>query len=123
MSENHLDRSTIERRDSGPTSATLYVHIGAASRIRVDAIPAENRVVLDIGDESRATLHLFINAHDLDRLHAVLDEASIDLGRPIPSAAQAAPDAYASGWDAAIAFCQTSTDEPIPAAAKGGPHV
>jgi len=123
MSENHLDGSTRRERvrDAGPTTATLFVHVGAASRLSVQAIPAENRVVLDIGDESRATLHLFLSGPDLDRLHGVLDEASVDLGRPVPSAAEAAPEAYASGWDAAIAFCDASTGEPVAASAPGGP--
>jgi hypothetical protein len=123
MSENHLDGITRHDRvgDPGPTTATLFVHVGAASQLSVQAIPAENRVVLDIGEESRSTLHLFLSGPDLDRLHAVLDEASLDLGRPIPSAAEAAPEAYASGWDAAIAFCDASTDEPVPVSAPGGP--
>ena len=81
MSENHLDGSTRRDRvpDTGPTTATLFVHVGAASRLSVEAIPAENRVVLDIGDESRSTLHLFLSGPDLHRLHAVLDEAVADL--------------------------------------------
>jgi hypothetical protein len=123
MSENHLERSTLIDRvpDPGPTTATLFVHAGAATRLSVQAIPAENRVVLDVGEDSRSTLHLFLSGPELDRLHALLDEASLDLGRPVPSAAEAAPEAYASGWDAAIAFCDASIGEPVPASATGGP--
>jgi hypothetical protein len=122
MSENHLERSTLtdRLRDPGPTTATLFVHVGAATRLSVQAIPAENRVVLDVGEDSRSTLHLFFSSPDLDRLHALLDEAFLDLGRPVPAAAEAAPEAYACGWDAAIAFCD-STGEPVPASVPGGP--
>ena len=123
MSENHLDGITRRDRvaDPGPTTATLFVHVGAATRLSAQPIPAENRIVLDIGEGSRSMLHLFLSGPDLDRLHTILDEASLDLGRPVPSAAEAAPEAWASGWDAAIAFCDASTDEPVPASAPGGP--
>jgi hypothetical protein len=124
MSENHLGCSTTaadDARPAQPTAVGLYVHVDAASVLDVRAIPAENRVVLEIGAESPATVYLFLNAADLDRLHALVDETFLDLGRPAPCAAHAAREAYASGWDAALAFCESATDVPVPAAAQGGP--
>jgi len=123
MSENHLGRTAAaaDRPRESSTSATLFVHVKPATTLDVVAHRGENRVVLRMGDESHASLALFVDGPDLDRLHALLDEASLDLGRPVPSAAEAAPEAYASGWDAAIAFCDASTDEPVPASAPGGP--
>ena len=122
MSENHLGRTAAaaDRPRESSTSATLFVHVKPATTLDVVAHRAENRVVLRLGDESHASLALFVDGPDLDRLHALLDEASLDLGRPVPSAAEAAPEAYASGWDAAIAFCE-SAGEPVPASAPGGP--
>ena len=121
MSENHLGCSTTAADESAqPTTAGLYVHVDTASVLDVRAIPAEGRVVLEIGAESPAALYLFLNVADLDRLHAIVDEAFLDLGRPAPCAAHAAPEAYASGWDAALAFCDAATDEPAPATARGG---
>ena len=123
MSENHLGRTAAaaDRPRESSTSATLFVHVKPATTLDVVAHRSENRVVLRLGDESHASLVLFVDGPDLDRLHALLDEASLDLGRPVPSAAEASPEAYASGWDAAIAFCDASADEPVPATAPGGP--
>jgi len=74
-------------------------------RAKRPAIPGENRVVLDIG-RIHVQLHLFLSGRT-STASSGLDEAS-STGPPDPSAAEAAPEAYASGWDAAIAFCDAS---------------
>ena len=61
MSENHLGCSTTGVDESAqPTTAGLYVHVDTASVFDVRAIPAEGRVVLEIGAESPAALYLFL---------------------------------------------------------------
>ncbi len=73
MSENHLGRTAAaaDRPRESSTSATLFVHIKPATTLDVVAHRTENRVVLRLGDESQASLVLFVDGPDLDRLHAL----------------------------------------------------
>jgi len=67
---------------------------------------------------------------DLAAMHRLVDALAEIIGRdgqpahklvPAADAAEAASEAYASGWDAAIDSIEIATDEPIPAHTPGVP--
>jgi hypothetical protein len=90
----------------------MYVHIGKDTVLRVHNVYRdEDRVVLKLGD-SPTDVCLFLDAVELERLHDVVHEALGELGHSTP--AQSTHEAYAAGWDAALSFVQTSTNEPVP---------
>ncbi len=93
------------------TGVGVNLHLHRESVLDVRAYPDEDRVTLSIGEHA-AKITVFIDGDDLARLYELLDDAAFKLGRSLSDTAN---DAYASGWDAAIAWVQTSTGEPVPA--------
>ncbi len=120
MSENLNERTNLQgQRLARMATSDLHVYVYRDTTVSVTAVPAENRVVLGLG-EYPAQLRVYLHALDLDRLHARIHDAFAQLDRPMTDAAAEAPEAWASGWDAALSWVQTSTSEPVPATTPGG---
>ena len=96
---------------STAVGVTLHVHEGTVLDVRVPE--GEDYASLSIG-EHMGKLTLYIDGSDLDRLSDLLDDAALRLGRPMSDKAH---EAYAAGWDAAVAWVQNSTEQPVPAPA------
>src|SRR6266536_5632428 len=107
MSETSTERTTSPRqRLAGLAPSDVHVHVRRDTALAVTAVPAENRAVLELG-EYPAQLRVYLHALDLDRLHARIHDAFAQLDRPMTDAAAEAPEAWASGWDAALSWVQT----------------
>ena len=117
MSENGHHRTAAADASRDLRQRTFVhtdVHLRADSLLGLTAYPDENRVVLSLG-EAYGQINIYVKAADLDRLHGLLDAASGELDRAIPSVVETAFQAYAQGWDAAIGSIETATGEPVPA--------
>lgn len=112
MSEPRFDRTSRVSRLRRSASVSTCVHIRKNTVLEVrSAHPDEDRVVLKLGHDP-AELLLFLDAPELERLHDLVHEALARLGHSIT--ARATHEAYAAGWDAALSFVQTHTDDPVP---------
>lgn len=115
MSETRDDRTYYEQVCDRSAHSRVSAHIDKHTALevrRVDGYP--DHLVLGIGD-SPAELALHVQAVGIERLHDLVHEALAELGHA--TSGNSTHEAYAAGWDAALAFVQTNTDEPVPTGA------
>ena len=112
MSEPREERTFFEEQYRRSAHVHTNVHVRKNTVLAVrSAHRDEDRVILQLGD-GPAEVSLFLDAPDLERLHDVVHQALAELGHA--TVGTTPHEAYAAGWDAALSFVQTHTDEPVP---------
>jgi hypothetical protein len=113
MSETRGERTYAEEMYHRAAHLSASVHIDQHTDMDVDCVrrDGDHYVVLQLGGGYPAKVNVFLHAPELERLHDVVHEALAELGHA--TVGNSTHEAYAAGWDAALAFVQTATDEPV----------